>query len=62
MAQKENIEKIVCEIKTNRIGPKEDDNKELKIRNRIVRYTQNGIEMEADLRHAETINNTATWT
>ena len=37
------------------IGPDKSDEKELKILNRILRYTESGIEMEADLRHAEII-------
>ena len=42
-------------IKTSKIGPEKDDEKELKVLNRIRRYTKSGIEMEADLRHAEII-------
>ena len=42
-------------IKTSKIGPEKDDEKELKVLNRILRYTKSGIEMEADLRHAEII-------
>ena len=42
-------------IKSSKIGPEKSDDKVLKIRNRIIRYTQNGIELEADLRHAELI-------
>ena len=42
-------------IKTSKIGPDKSDEKELKILNRIIRYTNNGIELEADLRHAELI-------
>ena len=42
-------------IKTSKIGPEKDDDKELKVLNRILRYTDSGIEMEADLRHAEII-------
>ena len=40
-------------IKTSLIGPEKTDNKELKILNRIIRYTDNGIELEADFRHSE---------
>ena len=43
------------EIKTDRVGPSKESKKELNILIRIIRYTANGIEMEADLRHAETI-------
>ena len=42
-------------IKTHKIGPEAKGNKELKVLNRILRYTNEGIEMEADLRHAELI-------
>ena len=42
-------------IKTNIMGPGKDDNKEIKILNRIIRYTKNGLELEADLRHSELI-------
>ena len=42
-------------IKTSKIGQDTKDEKELKILNRIVRYTDHGIELEADLRHAELI-------
>ena len=42
-------------IKTSIIGPDKNDNKEIKILNRIIRYTEHGIELEADLRHAELI-------
>ena len=42
-------------IKTNLIGPDKGDDKELKVLNRIIRYTDNGLELEADLRHAEII-------
>ena len=42
-------------IKTSKIGPEQKDDKELKALNRILRYTKTGIEMEADLRHAEII-------
>ena len=42
-------------IKTSKIGPDKNDEKELKILNRILKYTESGIEMEADLRHAEII-------
>ena len=37
------------------IGPDKTDNKELRILNRIIRYTEKGIELEVDLRHAELI-------
>ena len=47
------LEKL--KIKTNNIGPDAKDEKDLKILNRIIRYTKEGIELEADLRHAELI-------
>ena len=37
------------------MGPEKDDDKEIKILNRIIRYTKNGLELEADLRHSELI-------
>ena len=37
------------------MGPGKDDDKEIKILNRIIRYTNNGLELEAELRHAELI-------
>ena len=43
-------------IKTSIIGSEEEDEKELKILNRIIRMTPRGIEYEADLRHAELIS------
>ena len=42
-------------IKTDLIGPGKDDKKELKVLNRIIKYTNEGIELEADLRHADLI-------
>ena len=36
-----------------RLGPGDDDKKELLVLNRILRYTQNGFEYEADPRQAE---------
>ena len=37
------------------MGPGKDDAKEIQILNRIIRYTDNGLDLEADLRHAELI-------
>ena len=37
------------------MGPDKDDSKEIKILNRIIRYTNKGLELEADLRHSELI-------
>ena len=42
-------------IKTNVIGPGQEDDKELKILNRVVRFTGEGVEYEGDIRHAEII-------
>ena len=42
--------KSAFEIKTDRISSVKDKKKELKVLNRIIRYTECGIEMEADLR------------
>ena len=43
------------EIKTQRISGKSDHDKEGKILNRVVRWTQSGYEVEADPRHAELV-------
>ncbi len=45
------------DIKTSIIGKKTDDKKEVKILNRIVRFTNNGVEYEADPRHVEILIN-----
>lgn len=37
------------------MGPGKDDSKEIMIFNRIIRYTDNGLELEADLRQAELV-------
>eukprot|EP00973_Karenia_brevis_P035574 4905582-Karenia_brevis.AAC.1 len=49
-----NLEKEF-EISTEIIGPELDDKKQLKVLNRIITYTQDGIEYEPDPRHAEII-------
>ena len=41
-------------IKSHQMG-ETVESKEIKILNRIIRYTERGFEMEADLRHAELI-------
>jgi hypothetical protein len=41
------------ETKTNIIGPDKDDGKCARVLNRIISYTSEGIEYEADQRHAE---------
>ena len=41
-------------IKTNIMGPRVSEN-EIKIFKRIIRYTSEGIEVEADVRHSELI-------
>ena len=38
-----------------RLGPDKKDDKEIRILNRCVKYTDSGIEYEADPRHAEII-------
>ena len=38
-----------------RIGPSERDEKSIRILNRILTWTKDGIEYEADQRHAETV-------
>ena len=43
------------EIKSQLIGPRDSDDKELKILNRIIRWTPAGIEYEPDQRHADMI-------
>ena len=43
------------EIKYSQIGPGSHENKELRILNRIIRWTSNGLEYEADQRHAEAV-------
>ena len=42
-------------IKTEMLGADQEDVKEVKILNKIVRMTADGVEMEADPRHAELI-------
>eukprot|EP00973_Karenia_brevis_P039644 5474387-Karenia_brevis.AAC.1 len=43
------------EIKTEYLGPRETDKQEVKVLNRIMRYTEHGIEFEADPRQHEII-------
>lgn len=43
------------EVKTARVGPDDDELKEARVLNRIVRYTAEGWEYEPDQRHAELI-------
>ena len=40
---------------SGRLGPGPQDNKEVKILNRVVRWTPQGVEYEADPRHVEQI-------
>ena len=42
-------------IKTEILGPDEGEVKELRILNRVVRWEEDGLEREADQRHAELI-------
>ena len=42
-------------IKTERLGPDPTDSKEIRVLNKILRYTEQGLELEADPRHAEMI-------
>ena len=51
---KGNLERKL-DIKTTMMGPAEGEVKEMKILNRIVRWTENGITYEAGPRHAEII-------
>eukprot|EP00973_Karenia_brevis_P037410 5158835-Karenia_brevis.AAC.1 len=43
------------EISTTIIGPDRHDNKQAKVLNRTITYTEQGIEYESDPRHAELI-------
>ena len=43
------------EMKFKEIGPESEMGKELNILNRIIRWSDNGLEYEADQRHAEAI-------
>eukprot|EP00973_Karenia_brevis_P061009 8483342-Karenia_brevis.AAC.1 len=49
------IVEAAFEISTRVVGPEEDDEKQLKVLNRIITYTDEGIEYEPDPRHAEII-------
>ena len=50
--QKRLEEKILLK-RLGMVGPDSGDSKELKVLNRIIRYTPEGIRYEADPRHAE---------
>ena len=43
------------ELKFNMLGPEGDCDKEIRILNRVIRWTKYGIEYESDQRHADTI-------
>ena len=43
------------EAKVNVIGPDADEEKEVRILNRIIRWTSTGLTYEADQRHAELV-------
>ncbi len=43
----------IFDVKTTIIGPGDEQHKEAKVLNRIIRYTAHGIEHEPDPRHAE---------
>ncbi len=43
----------VYEIKTKVLGPGKDENQEVRILNRILSWTEEGIQYEADPRHSE---------
>ena len=55
LAETEAILAKKYKIKVERLGPDDDDLKEVNILNKIVRITTEGIELEADPRHAELI-------
>ena len=42
-------------IKTTMVGDQEQEEKEVRVLNRFIRYTEHGWEYEADQRHAEVI-------
>ena len=42
-------------IKTERLGSGPSDSKEIRVLNKVLRYTDQGLELEADPRHAEMI-------
>ena len=42
-------------IKTEVMGPGENEHKEVRILNRVIRYTPTGVCLEADPRHAERV-------
>ena len=48
------IEKYEVKFR-GRLGPNDNDDKSIRILNRIVEWTDNGIKYEADQRHAELI-------
>ena len=52
------VEKALADkykIKTERLGGSATDSKEIRVLNKILRYTPNGLELDADPRHAEMI-------
>ena len=51
---KKELEKIY-ELKTHVLGPGENDEKQVKVLNRIVTWTDQGVQYEADPRHAEIV-------
>ena len=51
---KEQLEKKY-EMTTEVMGPDKDQKQEVRVLNRILRWTQEGIEYEADPRHAEIV-------
>ena len=55
LAETEAILAKKYKIKVERLGPDDGDMKEVKILNKIVRITTEGIELETDPRHAELI-------
>ena len=45
------------EIKCQVLGPEANEDKEIKVLNRIIRWTESGLEYEADPRHSEIVIN-----
>ena len=43
------------EIKSELMGPAAGDNKSVRILNRILQWSESGLELEADQRHAELV-------
>ncbi len=56
--QLQETERILAEkykIKTEKLGGGKEDKKEVRVLNKVIRYTDGGLELEADPRHAELV-------